>query len=155
MFVFFFIRVKPQSSTDINIPCRTFMSGEEALGIDWMVMLLMLSISGSSRIDQQLGKSISMNLVTELFNKVPYTMYPCDAIQFKEYNPHMPAQEIKKLRSPSARSGCILRPDNKCILNDNIPMHERILVPSPDPRFMMEVRLAVCVLEMVFLTRSS
>ena len=55
-------------------------------------MLLLLSISGSSRIDQQLGKNVAMNLVAELFNKVPYTMFPYDAIQVKEFNPHMPCQ---------------------------------------------------------------
>ena len=62
---------------------RSFISGEVGIGIDWMCMLLMISISGSSRIDQQLGKNVAMNLVRELFNKIPYTMFPYDAIQIK------------------------------------------------------------------------
>jgi hypothetical protein len=59
------------------------MSGEVAVGIDWMCMLLMLAMSGSSRIDQQLCKNIGMNLVTDLFSKIPYTMFPYDSVQFK------------------------------------------------------------------------
>ncbi len=106
------------------------MSGEVAIGIDWMSMLLLLSISGSSRIDQQLGKNVAMNLVGELFNKIPYTMFPYDAIHIKEFNPHMPSQEILPLRPPQGRSGCVLRPDNRCVLDESVPAHERILVPS-------------------------
>lgn len=121
--------------------CRSFISGEVAIGIDWMCMLLLLSINGSSRIDQQLGKNVAMNLVAELFNKVPYTMFPYDAIQVKEFNPHMPIQEIVSLRPAMARSGCMLRPNNKCVLDDTVPMKERILVPSCPfaPHLMMEV----------------
>lgn len=116
------------------------MSGEIALGIDWMCMLLLLSISGSSRIDQQLGKNVAMNLVGELFNKIPYTMFPYDAIHIKEFNPHMPSQEILALRPSPQRSGCIIRPDNRCVLDDTVRMDERILVPSCPlaPNLMME-----------------
>jgi hypothetical protein len=71
---------------------RYYVSGEVAIGIDWMCMLLMLAMSGSSRIDQQLGKNVAMNVVTELLNKIPYTMFPYDAAQFREFNPHMPRQ---------------------------------------------------------------
>ena len=116
------------------------MSGEVAIGIDWMCMLLLLSISGSSRIDQQLGKNVAMNLVGELFNKIPYTMFPYDAIHIKEFNPHMPCQEVLPLRPAAGRSGCILRPNNRCVLDDSVPMHERILVPAcpASPHLMME-----------------
>ena len=123
------------------IRARTFLSGEVAIGIDWMCMLLLLSISGSSRIDQQLGKNVAMNIVAELFNKVPFTMFPYDAIQVREFNPHMPAQEIVPLRSAASRCGCVLRPNNRCVLDDTVPMHERVLVPtcSLAPNLMMEV----------------
>lgn len=106
-----------------------------------MCMVLLLSISGSSRIDQQLGKNIATNLVTELFSKVPYTMFPYDAIQVKEFNPHMPLQEVEMLRPPSWRNSCIIRPNNKCVLDDSVPMQERILVPPCQlaPHLMMEV----------------
>ena len=112
------------------IRAKSYMSGEVALGIDWMCMLLLLSISGSSRIDQQLGKNVAMNLVAELFNKIPYTMFPYDAVQVREFNPHMPCQEIIHLRPPAARSGCVVRPNNKCVLDDSVPMQERVLVPA-------------------------
>ena len=116
------------------------MSGEVAIGIDWMSMLLLLSISGSSRIDQQLGKNVAMNLVGELFNKIPYTMFPYDAIHIKEFNPHMPCQEILPLRPAAGRSGCVLRPNNRCVLDDSVPIHERILVPACPiaPHLLME-----------------
>lgn len=106
------------------------MSGEVAIGIDWMCMLLLLAISGSSRIDQQLGKNIAANLVAELFNKIPFTMFPYNAIQLREFNPHAPAQEIYSLRPAPARRGCVLRPNNKCVLDSSVPMKERILVPA-------------------------
>lgn len=73
---------------------KTFASGEIAIGIEWMSMLLMLAISGSARIDQQLGKNVAANLTAALFNKIPFGMYPYDAIQIKEFNPHMPCQVI-------------------------------------------------------------
>lgn len=116
------------------------MSGEVAIGIDWMCMLLLLSISGSSRIDQQLGKNVAMNIVAELFNKIPYTMFPYDAIQVREFNPHMPSQEIVHLRPAASRCGCVLRPNNKCVLDDSVPIQERVLVPSCPlaPNLMME-----------------
>ena len=93
-------------------------------------MLLMLAISGSSRIDQQLGKNVAMNIVKELFNKIPYSMFPYDSVQFKEFNPHMPRQEIELLRPSSSRVGCVMRPHNKCVLDDSVPIEERILVPA-------------------------
>lgn len=68
------------------------MSGEIAIGIEWMSMLLMLAISGSARIDQQVGKNVAANLTATLFNKIPFSMFPYDAIQIKEFNPHMPCQ---------------------------------------------------------------
>lgn len=116
------------------------MSGEIAIGIDWMCMLLLLSVSGSSRIDQQLGKNVAMNLVGELFNKIPYTMFPYDAIHIKEFNPHMSGQEILQLRPAPARSGCILRPKNRCVLDDSVAPLERILVPACPlvPHLLME-----------------
>lgn len=122
------------------IRAKSYMSGEVALGIDWMCMLLLLSISGSSRIDQQLGKNVAMNLVAELFNKIPYTMFPYDAVQVREFNPHMPCQEIVQLRPPAARFGCVVRPNNKCVLDDSVPIQERVLVPSCPlaPGLMME-----------------
>lgn len=122
------------------IRAKTFMSGEIGIGIDWMCMLLLLSISGSSRIDQQLGKNVAMNLVAELFNKIPFTMFPYDAIQVREFNPHMPSQEIVQLRPSASRFTCVVRPNNKCVLNDTVPMQERILVPSCplSPQLMME-----------------
>jgi len=116
------------------------MSGEIAIGIDWMCMLLLLSVSGSSRIDQQLGKNVAMNLVGELFNKIPYTMFPYDAIHIKEFNPHMSGQEILSLRPAPARSGCVLRPKNRCVLDDSVAPLERILVPACPlvPHLLME-----------------
>lgn len=42
----------------------------------------------------------------------------------------MPMQEIVSLKPAPSRAGCIIRPHNRCILDDSIPLHERILVPS-------------------------
>jgi len=46
------------------------------------------------RIDQQVGKNVAANTTAAIFNMVPYTMYPYDAIQIRELNPHMPSQVI-------------------------------------------------------------
>lgn len=41
----------------------------------------------------------------------------------------MPLQEVEALRPSSSRSGCILRPNNKCVLDDSVPMQVR---PPPN-----------------------
>jgi hypothetical protein len=103
------------------VTARAFISKEMGIGIDWMMMLLLLGISGSSRIDQQLAKDVSKNLVAHVFNEIPYSMYPYNHVQIKEFNPYTPMQEVLNLRPPCLRVGSLLRPDNLCLLNPSIP----------------------------------
>lgn len=114
------------------ITARCFISGELAIGIDWMMMLLMLGMSGSARIDQQLGKDIAKNLVAHVFNEVPYAMYPYNHLQLKEFNPYTPRQEVVELKEPYMRAGCLLRPENMCLINPLVQLGaaEKYMVPA-------------------------
>jgi hypothetical protein len=123
---------------------RCFVSGELGVGIDWMAMLLMLGIAGSSRIDQQLAKDVSKTIVSHIFNDIPYSMYPYDHIQIKEFNPYTPRQEILPLKPAHARAGSLLRPENMCIINPTIALTDRIIAPAP--AVWME-----CMIEVIFL----
>jgi hypothetical protein len=112
------------------LQAKTFASGELGVGIDWMCMLLMLGISGSARIDQQVAKNVSSNLTATLFNKIPFNLYPYNVLQLKEFNPHQATQEIIPLVPAAQRPGGILRPNNLLILNDSAKRGERTLLPA-------------------------
>lgn len=122
----------PLQSSILNV--KAFISGELGIGMDWMMMLFLLSISGSARIDQQVAKDVAKSIVAHVFNEmVPQGMYPYNHLQLKEFNPYTPRQEVVELNARHMRADVLLRPENLCLINPGIAIGtlEKYMVASP------------------------